>query len=116
MSKGNALRSAKARIVTLEGQLDGANATIIAQRTALAGLKRDAITNADAIESRLKALTNVIDEYNRDLAQAENELSQVQSELVALTEKHEAYCKMVCQVSIITLSTLFLSITMWSVL
>lgn len=81
MSKGNAVQAAKARIVTLEAELAKANNTIIAQRTALAGLRLDAITNADETEARLKTLTSVVDEYNRDLVQAENELATVTAHL-----------------------------------
>lgn len=116
MSKGNALNGAKARIVTLESELAKANNTITSQRTALAGLKRDAILHDEENKARDAAVARVVGAYDRDLMHAETELSRVQSELVALAEKHESYCKQVCQVAIITLSTLFLSITMWSVL
>lgn len=116
MAKGNALNNAKARIVTLEAELAKANTTVAAQRTALAGLNRDAITNANETESRLKTLSNVVDEYNRDLAKAENDLLTVKSKLAYVSKKHEDYCKMVVQVSVITLGALFLSITMWGVL
>lgn len=116
MSKGNALNGAKARIVTLESELAKANTTITSQRTALAGLKRDAILHAEENKARDKAVARVIDDYDWDLEQANDELRRVQSNLVALSKKHEAYCKQVLQVSVITLGTLFLSITMWSVL
>lgn len=116
MSKGNALNGAKARIVTLEAELAKANNTITSQRTALAGLKRDAILHAEENKARDAAVARVVGDYDRDLMHAETELSRVQSELVALAEKHEAYCKMVLQVSVITLGALFLSIIMWGIL
>ena len=116
MSKDNALNGAKARIVTLESELAKANNTILSQRTALAGLRRDAILHAEENKARDEAVALVVGDYDRDLMQAETELSQVQSKLVALSEKHESYCKHVCQAAIITLGTLFLSITMWSIL
>lgn len=116
MSKGNAVTAAKARIITLEGEIKAKDNIITAQRTALAKLKRDAIDNAVETAERLNALTNVIDEYNREIVELETKLEGAEMARAKLNAAFTTYRKTVTQIGAVVLLSLIGSICLWGIL
>lgn len=116
MSKGNAVTAAKARIITLEGEIKSKDNIITAQRTVLAKLKRDAIDNAGETTARLNALTNVIDEYNREMVELETKLEGAERAAKKANGEATAYANLLKWVLCFESAVLVVGLAIWGIL
>lgn len=113
MSKGNAVTAAKARIITLEGEVKAKDGVIAAQRTALAKLKREAIENANETATRLDALTRIVDEYNREMVETETKLEGAERAAKAADGQATAYGNLLKWVLCFESAVLVVGLVIW---